>query len=224
MGCSSQLKSNASYFFYNAEYNIWLNKPTNIGLYLQFLSPKFILLAQLTFHKIYIPIVQWLARLSMKSRFSHLLLSLGWYQHPPNVVVLNTLGLDIYQNLWSLKVLVSTSFVFSFVGLWLDNNSSQIICIQSRSRCQSRHWDQYSWSLHWDFKIHSLGLETETETETKRFIVLVSMLRLLFGQSRSRNWNPGLDNHCNLSLLNDSLSCVTHPATSNNSISILHQQ
>ena len=57
---------------------------------------------------------QWLRRLSIKSGFRQLLLSLDLSrsQHPLNCLVSKSLGLDISQNFQSRKVLVSTSFVF----------------------------------------------------------------------------------------------------------------
>ena len=57
---------------------------------------------------------QGLARLSIKSRSQQLLLSLGWSrsQHPLNLLVSKSLGLNISKNFQSQKVLVPTSFIF----------------------------------------------------------------------------------------------------------------
>ena len=66
--------------------------------------------------------VQWVSKLSIKSRSRQLLMSLGRSRsrQPLNFLVSNSLGLDISLNFQSRKVSVSTSFVF-----WV----SQIHCL-----------------------------------------------------------------------------------------------
>ena len=165
-------------------------------------------------------------RVSMESRYRHLLPSLDWSRsrHPANFPVSMSLSLDIYKIFQSRWVSVSTSVKFpsldesryrpifryqsrtKFCGLVLHSLGNFCFSLDvfvvsvSVSTLRLRPFQSRSWSRHWHSDLFSLGLSLVIETQTFSVSVSVSSLRLEHFQSRSRSrWSKsGLVDPCSV--------------------------